>query len=93
MTGTTCPTVVVTFFEERVIALTVTLHFNLVFPEAAVIVAVPALLAVTFPLMTAATFLLLEDHFTDFSPVVFKDKVWPTYKMAFVLEIFGLDCF
>ena len=44
---------------------TVTLHFSFFFPALAVITAVPFFLAVTTPfLLTAATFFLLEDHFT-----------------------------
>lgn len=52
--------------------VTATLHFSLVFPICAVIVAFPAFLAVTFPfLLTAATDFLLEDQVTVFDLQLF----------------------
>lgn len=68
---------------------TVTLHLNSFFPALAVIVAVPAFFAVTFPFCdTTATFLLEEDQVTfDFVPVIFRTAVFPFVRARVFLLI------
>jgi len=60
--------------------LTVILHFSFLFPTFAVIVALPAFLPLTFPLLlTVATFLLEDDHLTFFLlPFTLSLTVFPT---------------
>ena len=59
-------------------AVTVTTHVALAVPHVAVIVAVPAALAVTVPLLTVATLLLLVDHVTVPLAVAVNVPVLPT---------------
>ena len=59
-------------------AETVTVHFALAVPHFAVMVAVPAALAVTLPELTVATLLLLVDHVTVPLAVAVNVLVSPT---------------
>ena len=63
--------------EEEV---TVTAHVAFAVPHVAVIVAEPAALAVTVPLLTVATLLLLVDHVTVPEAVAVNVLVLPTVK-------------
>ena len=69
-----------------VAAVTVTVHFALAVPHFAVMVAVPAAMAVTLPLLTVATEELLVDQVTVPLAVAVKVEEFPTVNAKVDLE-------
>ena len=69
-----------------VAAVTVTVHFALAVPHFAVMVAVPAAIAVTLPLLTVATEELLVDQVTVPLAVAVKVEEFPTVNAKVDLE-------
>ncbi len=73
---------------------TIMLHTALLLPLYAVILAFPALFAVTTPLFTVATFLLLDFHFTVILALTLSVAFFPSLKVIdFLFNFNGLVTF